>query len=212
MWFFIDFRERRKERNVDMRNIDWLPSIHTLTRNQTRQLLVHRTTFQPTVPPGQGSHPLFCSHWLSPLVSFSNWRFHFISFCYFSPATISSICAGDSGLFPAAFSTFPLYMLQVPQTIGPNNQTHQLASPLFSLLLSFTGSNTSKSPLIPPPLPPRSISNLGLLDHSCAFTTSCLALIESFSLTSSLCQGPVRKTETTLVFFFFYRKKIIGVG
>ena len=41
---FIAFRERGKrerERNIDVRNIDWLPPIHALTRNRTHNILVY---------------------------------------------------------------------------------------------------------------------------------------------------------------------------
>ena len=46
---FIDFRETRRERNIDR----W-PPIRALTRDWTYKLLVHGTMSQPTEPPGQG--------------------------------------------------------------------------------------------------------------------------------------------------------------
>lgn len=45
------------------------------------------------------------------------------------------ICAGDAGLFLAAFWTFPLDSLQVSQTAGTNHQTHPLVSHPVSLIL-----------------------------------------------------------------------------
>ena len=42
---FIDFRER---------NTDWLIPTCAPTRDRTHNLLVYKTTLQPTEPPGQG--------------------------------------------------------------------------------------------------------------------------------------------------------------
>ena len=56
-----DFRERGKGKekekekmSINERNIDPLPPILALTRDWTSNLLVYRTMFQPTEPPGQG--------------------------------------------------------------------------------------------------------------------------------------------------------------
>ena len=59
---FIDLRERE-------RNINWLPPVHTLTRDWTHNLLVYGTTLQPTEPPGQGVWAI-----LDTLGTFSNFK------------------------------------------------------------------------------------------------------------------------------------------
>ena len=47
--------ERERERNRDVwENSNRLPSVCALTWDQTRKILVHRMTFRPTEPPGQG--------------------------------------------------------------------------------------------------------------------------------------------------------------
>ena len=62
---FLNFREkgrerkRGRERDIDMRNIDWLPPIHVPTADGTCILLVRGTTLQPTEPPGQGNEGVF---------------------------------------------------------------------------------------------------------------------------------------------------------
>ena len=51
---YIDFRDEEGERNTDGRNIDWLPPVLALTRDQTHNLLVYGRTFQTTEPPAGG--------------------------------------------------------------------------------------------------------------------------------------------------------------
>ena len=65
---FIDFterggeggerkRERGRETSIgerNIRNMDWLPPLSSLTRDQTHNILVSGMTFQPTEPLGQG--------------------------------------------------------------------------------------------------------------------------------------------------------------
>lgn len=49
------------ERNINVRNIDWLPPVNALTEstaltgNQTHNLFMYRMIFQPTEPPSQGT-------------------------------------------------------------------------------------------------------------------------------------------------------------
>ena len=67
---FTDFREmkgetekerergRERQTDIDVRNIDRLPSVCTLSRDWTRNLSMHpdrELTLQPTEPPGQGA-------------------------------------------------------------------------------------------------------------------------------------------------------------
>ena len=52
-------RGGERERKMWEKSIDQLLPICFSTRNQTHNLLVHRTVLQPTEPPGQG--PLFLS-------------------------------------------------------------------------------------------------------------------------------------------------------
>ena len=68
-------REKEKQRNTDVReNIARLPPVCTPTGDETCNLLVHRTVFQPTELPGQDSGII-----LSPppttAVPPSHWRF-----------------------------------------------------------------------------------------------------------------------------------------
>ena len=70
---FIAFRERGKrerERNIDVRNIDWLPPIHALTGNRTPNIWVYRW-HSPDKPPWSGpvclcrepGHTATCNSW-----------------------------------------------------------------------------------------------------------------------------------------------------
>ena len=56
----IDFRERGRERNVDVREKHWLVASHTHPDRESNphNLSVCGTMLQPTEPPGQGKNPL----------------------------------------------------------------------------------------------------------------------------------------------------------
>ena len=56
----VRWLQRKKERNIDVRNIDWLPPIYSLIRDQICNLMVYGMMLQPTEPPSQGLFVLLC--------------------------------------------------------------------------------------------------------------------------------------------------------
>ena len=52
-------RQRKRERERDVRNIDLLPLVGSPTRNRTCNLLVYGTMVQPTELPSQGMSDFF---------------------------------------------------------------------------------------------------------------------------------------------------------
>ena len=110
---FIDFRERKGgvreregEREMWERNIDQLPSVNALgrdqtcnlgmclTRNWTHNLSVYGTMLQPTEPPGQGHTHSFRwqpQTWVKLRFSVKLWNTHSIGIYNFS-SKITSKC------------------------------------------------------------------------------------------------------------------------